>query len=105
MPSMCHNFRNENRLQWLQRKQHEIVEFEGDKMVGASGFVPNRSVKKSKALRVSQLQAPTFQKSCLSWSTNGPQSTDWPNGMSEERSRSLARELWFTDPAAGRIPP
>jgi hypothetical protein len=36
---MCHNFRNQS----LQGKQHEVVEFEGDKMVGANGFEPSTS--------------------------------------------------------------
>jgi hypothetical protein len=37
---MFHNFRNQNALQPLQGKQHEVAEFEGDKMVGARGFEP-----------------------------------------------------------------
>jgi hypothetical protein len=33
---VCRNFRNQNPLQSLQRKQHEVSEFEGDKLVGPS---------------------------------------------------------------------
>src|SRR5437588_5083478 len=37
---MFHNFRNQNALQSLHGRQHEVAEFEGDKMVGARGFEP-----------------------------------------------------------------
>ena len=40
LPPMRHNFRNQNRLQSPEGKQHEVVESERDKMVGASGFEP-----------------------------------------------------------------
>jgi hypothetical protein len=38
--SMCHNFRNGNRFQELERKPREVAEFDGDEMVGARGFEP-----------------------------------------------------------------
>ncbi len=41
----------------------------GERIRTPDPLVPNRSVGKSKALRVSHLQAPAAQKSCLSWST------------------------------------
>src|SRR5207253_8849566 len=41
--SICRNSRNQNSLQWLEGKQHEVVEFGGIRMVGANGFEPSTS--------------------------------------------------------------
>jgi AraC-like DNA-binding protein len=41
--SMCHNFHNGNRFHGLEGKRREVAAFEGDEVVGASGFEPPTS--------------------------------------------------------------